>query len=148
MLAKIHQTYGVAPRTVALLSILFLAPIHPSSIARTRWDFYILILVFYTCIAQPYIICFGISTKLSDNLAVGILETAVDCSFVLDIYWNIRTGYTNEQGTVILDRRSTFQYYITTWFGVDMISVIPWDILISSKKVILKLTHPGQKPLV
>ncbi|GMH39840.1 LOW QUALITY PROTEIN: hypothetical protein BSKO_07744 [Bryopsis sp. KO-2023] len=135
VLERINRTTDACSRMVIFLNILFLLQIHPSSPLRTRWDFYILLLVLYTCIAQPYIICFGIDTTLVEHPAIGTLELVVDCSFVLDIYLNIRTGYVNEQGKIVMGRSSLMRNYCKTWFGIDVVSVMPWDLVLSSKKL-------------
>lgn len=50
------------------------------------------------------------------------------CSFS-DIILNFRTTYVSQSGQVVYDTRSIYLHYSTTWFFVDLIAALPFDLL-------------------
>ena len=50
------------------------------------------------------------------------------CSFS-DIILNFRTTYVSQSGQVVYDARSIYLHYCTTWFFVDLIAALPFDLL-------------------
>lgn len=135
MKVKIYQSGGIMSCISIILCILLLAPVHPASRAKSQWDMLILALIFYACIAEPYITCFGVSTDLSNNLIIGLMELIVDSFFLLDIYICMRTGYFKKGGDLVLSRARSFVHYLKTWFIIDFVSAVPWDIILSTEKV-------------
>lgn len=47
----------------------------------------------------------------------------------LDILLNFRTTYVSKSGQVVYDPRSICVHYATTWFFVDLIAALPFDLL-------------------
>lgn len=54
----------------------------------------------------------------------------LDAWFAVDIILNFRTGYI-EHGTVVMDPKKIASNYLSTWFLVDALGTIPFEILIS-----------------
>lgn len=78
------------PATPALQALLWdLIP--PTSLFRSRWDLFMLLLLAYVCITAPYISCFEVELPLDSGL--GVWEMCVNAFFLLDIALNFRTGY-------------------------------------------------------
>lgn len=46
-----------------------------------------------------------------------------------DILLNFRTTYVSQSGQVVYDTRSICLHYCTTWFFVDLIAALPFDLL-------------------
>lgn len=46
-----------------------------------------------------------------------------------DIILNFRTTYVSQSGQVVYDTRSIYLHYSTTWFFVDLIAALPFDLL-------------------
>ncbi|GMH41134.1 hypothetical protein BSKO_09044 [Bryopsis sp. KO-2023] len=65
------------------------------------------------------------------NSTIGILELVVDVSFAHDIYLNFRTSYYDEEGELIERRVMIARNYFKGWFGVDLMSVLPFDVLLA-----------------
>ena len=57
----------------------------------------------------------------------------MDTSFVVDIYLNFRTGYLDEEGKLVLNRMKIALLYTRGWFVIDLISVLPFDMLIATE---------------
>lgn len=51
------------------------------------------------------------------------------CSPGVDIILNFRTTYVSQSGQVVYDPRSICIHYVATWFFVDLIAALPFDLL-------------------
>lgn len=49
--------------------------------------------------------------------------------FFPDIVLNFRTTYVNKKGEVVSDWRSISLNYLKTWFIVDLLAALPFDLL-------------------
>lgn len=51
----------------------------------------------------------------------------------LDIVFNFRTTYVSKSGQVIFDARQICIHYLTTWFIIDLVAALPFDLLYAFK---------------
>ncbi|KAM9840263.1 voltage-gated delayed rectifier potassium channel KCNH5-like [Aulostomus maculatus] len=93
---------------------------------KTTWDWVILILTFYTAIMVPYNVSF--KTK-QNNLAWLVLDSIVDVIFLVDIVLNFHTTFVGPAGEVISDAKLIRMNYMKTWFVIDLLSCLPYDII-------------------
>ncbi|XP_069552725.1 voltage-gated delayed rectifier potassium channel KCNH5-like [Brachyistius frenatus] len=93
---------------------------------KTTWDWVILILTFYTAIVVPYNVSF--KTK-QNNLAWLVLDSVVDIIFLIDIVLNFHTTFVGPSGEVISDAKLIRMNYMKTWFVIDLLSCLPYDII-------------------
>ncbi|XP_044024612.1 potassium voltage-gated channel subfamily H member 5-like isoform X2 [Siniperca chuatsi] len=93
---------------------------------KTTWDWVILILTFYTAIMVPYNVSF--KTK-QNNLAWLVLDSIVDVIFLIDIVLNFHTTFVGPAGEVISDAKLIRMNYMKTWFVIDLLSCLPYDII-------------------
>ncbi|XP_071335251.1 potassium voltage-gated channel subfamily H member 5a [Trachinotus anak] len=93
---------------------------------KTTWDWVILILTFYTAIMVPYNVSF--KTK-QNNLAWLVLDSVVDVIFLVDIVLNFHTTFVGPAGEVISDAKLIRMNYLKTWFVIDLLSCLPYDII-------------------
>ncbi|KXZ53940.1 hypothetical protein GPECTOR_6g858 [Gonium pectorale] len=96
---------------------------------RTKWDLFILVLLVWVLFASPVIICFGLSGDAFHGDWVGIVELCVDLAFAFDIYLNFRTAYYDSKGHLVTERWRIARHYLRTWFLLDVICVIPYDLI-------------------
>ncbi|GFR51910.1 hypothetical protein Agub_g14394, partial [Astrephomene gubernaculifera] len=96
---------------------------------RTKWDLFILVLLLWVLFASPVIICFGLSGDAFRGDWVDIVELAVDLVFAADIYLNFRTAYYDSKGHLVTARWRIARHYLQTWFLLDLICVIPYDLI-------------------
>lgn len=52
--------------------------------------------------------------------------------FVLDIVLNFRTTFVSKKGEVVSDSKLIALNYIRTWFVVDLLAALPFDLLYAS----------------
>jgi len=65
-------------------------------------------------------------------LSPGIKKSLSLILFILcqaDIILNFRTTYVSKSGQVIFEARSICIHYVTTWFIIDLIAALPFDLL-------------------
>ncbi|KPP65892.1 potassium voltage-gated channel subfamily H member 4-like, partial [Scleropages formosus] len=100
------------------------------SISKALWDWMILLATFYVAVTVPYNVCFTAYDE-SDAAARSTIvsDVAVEMLFILDIVINFRTTYVSQSGQVVYDPRSICIHYAATWFVVDLIAALPFDLL-------------------
>ncbi|GAX72669.1 hypothetical protein CEUSTIGMA_g125.t1 [Chlamydomonas eustigma] len=98
---------------------------------RTLWDLMMMSLLVWVCFGSPFVFCFELMGDSQDWNPFWTIEFTVDMIFIVDVYLNFRTAYLDGQGTLITDRRWIAKHYLRTWFIVDFLSVIPWDLITS-----------------
>ena len=74
----------------------------------------------------PYNVSF--KTK-QNNLAWLVLDSVVDVIFLIDIVLNFHTTFVGPAGEVISDAKLIRMNYLRTWFVIDLLSCLPYDII-------------------
>ncbi|EFJ48067.1 hypothetical protein VOLCADRAFT_117675 [Volvox carteri f. nagariensis] len=96
---------------------------------RTKWDLFILVLLAWVLFGSPVVICFGLSGDTLGGDWVRIVELCVDLAFTFDIYLNFRTAYYDSKGHLVTERWRIARHYLKTWFLLDLICIIPYDLI-------------------
>jgi hypothetical protein len=93
---------------------------------KQKWDAWMVLVLFFVAITLPYRIAF--SEK--DPLIWQVLNYSVDLTFLTDIVLTFFTTIPDEErGEVITDKKRIARSYLTSWFAVDVISIIPFDVI-------------------
>lgn len=115
--------------------------IRHDSLSKAIWDWIVLLLVIYTAIEVPYNVAFIVplhkKVSLKDNIW-EILNLCVDILFIVDVIINFRTTYVEGRTVkVVSNPRKIACNYLRTWFFVDFVSAMPFELisLLSSQKV-------------
>ncbi|XP_062483654.1 potassium voltage-gated channel subfamily H member 4 isoform X1 [Pezoporus occidentalis] len=112
------------------------------SIFKALWDWLILLATFYVAITVPYNVCFtGTEENLSAARSPIVSDIAVEMLFILDIILNFRTTYVSQSGQVVYEPRSICIHYVATWFFVDLIAALPFDLLYIFNVTVTSLVH-------
>jgi len=98
---------------------------YPDDTFKLRWDLLVMVLLMFTCFTTPYRLAFYIDEE--DPVHWRIINQCLDFSFFIDIIANFNTAYQNNQYIVVDDRKTIAWNYISSWFFVDLGSVIPFD---------------------
>ncbi|KAG8446663.1 hypothetical protein GDO86_014205 [Hymenochirus boettgeri] len=110
------------------------------SIFKALWDWLILLATFYVAVTVPYNVCFtGHDDSASRSTIVS--DIAVEMLFILDIILNFRTTYVSHSGQVVYETRSICIHYLATWFFVDLIAALPFDLLYAFNVTVTSLVH-------
>ncbi|XP_030591638.1 potassium voltage-gated channel subfamily H member 4a [Archocentrus centrarchus] len=116
------------------------------SVFKALWDWLILLATFYVAVTVPYNVCFVSHDEGDDRRPLVSRSTigsdiAVEMLFILDILLNFRTTYVSQSGQVVYDTRSICIHYCTTWFFVDLIAALPFDLLYAFNITVTSLVH-------
>ncbi|XP_011785117.1 PREDICTED: potassium voltage-gated channel subfamily H member 4 [Colobus angolensis palliatus] len=112
------------------------------SVPKAIWDGLILLATFYVAVTVPYNVCFsGDDDTLITSRHTLVSDIAVEMLFILDIILNFRTTYVSQSGQVISAPRSIGLHYLATWFFVDLIAALPFDLLYVFNITVTSLVH-------
>ncbi|XP_026155967.1 potassium voltage-gated channel subfamily H member 8 [Mastacembelus armatus] len=107
---------------------------------KAGWDWLILLATFYVAVTVPYNVCFiGDDDDLTRSTTVS--DIAVEILFIIDIVFNFRTSYVSKSGQVIFDARQICIHYLTTWFIIDLVAALPFDLLYAFKVSVVSVVH-------
>ncbi|EDL83036.1 potassium voltage-gated channel, subfamily H, member 8, isoform CRA_c [Rattus norvegicus] len=108
---------------------------------KAGWDWLILLATFYVAVTVPYNVCFIGNEDLSTTRSTTVSDIAVEILFIIDIILNFRTTYVSKSGQVIFEARSICIHYVTTWFIIDLIAALPFDLLYAFNVTVVSLVH-------
>uniref|UniRef100_A0A8C4W536 Voltage-gated inwardly rectifying potassium channel KCNH3 n=1 Tax=Gopherus evgoodei TaxID=1825980 RepID=A0A8C4W536_9SAUR len=89
---------------------------------KAGWDGLILLATLYVAVTVPYSVC--VSAGSDEGLTI---------LFILDIVLNFRTTFVSKSGQVVFDPHSIFLHYLTSWFLLDLLAALPFDLLYAFK---------------
>jgi hypothetical protein len=119
--------------TVAVSKKRFFGPLDLGSPFLKKWDALSLSLLFYTASVTPYEVAFLASTSETSTINVDmlfLLNMCVDAIFFTDLFIQIRTPFRDEEtGRLVLSIKRIFQKYASSWFVLDLVSVLPFDFI-------------------
>lgn len=99
----------------------------PNSPFFIVWNLLMITFIFYLIIFLPYRLVF------SPNTHINVwFEEVMNYLFIIDIFFNFFQGYYNSKGEIILDQKTVIYHYLTSYFILDLLSVIPFKYLINS----------------
>lgn len=93
---------------------------------KAIWDWVILCLTFYTAIMVPYNVAF--KNKTSEDVSLLVLDSIVDVIFFIDIVLNFHTTFVGPGGEVVSDPKIIRMNYLKSWFIIDLLSCLPYDV--------------------
>ncbi|KAG9264251.1 potassium voltage-gated channel subfamily H member 4 isoform X1 [Astyanax mexicanus] len=119
------------------------------SVCKALWDWLILLATFYVAVTVPYNVCFSSPDDSnhdepecdSTSRSTIVSDIAVEMLFILDIILNFRTTYVGPAGQVVYDARSICLHYSATWFILDLIAALPFDLLYAFNVSVTSLVH-------
>lgn len=74
----------------------------------------------------PYNVSF--KTK-QNNVTWLVVDSIVDVIFLVDIVLNFHTTFVGPAGEVISDPKLIRMNYVKTWFVIDLLSCLPYDVI-------------------
>ncbi|KAM4550366.1 voltage-gated delayed rectifier potassium channel KCNH8 [Fundulus diaphanus] len=107
---------------------------------KAGWDWLILLATFYVAVTVPYNVCFiGDDDDLTRSTTVS--DIGVEILFIIDIIFNFRTTFVSKSGQVIFNARQICIHYLTTWFIIDLVAALPFDLLYAVKVSVVSVVH-------
>ncbi|VVC94381.1 unnamed protein product, partial [Leptidea sinapis] len=96
---------------------------------KTFWDWLILIATFYVAVVVPYNASFVDEGHPRISVTSDVI---VEALFIIDIVLNFRTTFVSKKGEVVSDSKPIALNYIRSWFVVDLLAALPFDLLYAS----------------
>ena len=106
-------------------------------ILQALWDFIIILVLLAVCVITPARVAF----TDEDDLTWAIVGFLFDLLFGIDLVLNFFMAYHDEEFNLIDDRKvskhlvtlcqTISKEYLKSWFTVDLISVIPMNLILS-----------------
>lgn len=93
------------------------------------WDLLCLVFIIYQSIIIPFRLCFDVEA----DGAIGVIETIMDVSFMIDIVVTFNTGF-YKKGYLVMKRKDIILNYIKTWFILDLLASFPYSWVISGEE--------------
>ena len=99
--------------------------IHPNALVMRRWDLLVIILLAYVAVVTPWEVAFLESS--STISALFVINRIVDFFFLVDIFISFRVQFPRKKGKGwVSDKRLIRNNYLTGWFAVDLLSILPF----------------------
>lgn len=92
---------------------------------RITWDFFLLILIFISCILIPYQLVFLHQVSWTSSMVVYL----IDIVFLVDMRLNFKTSY-RSHGSEVFDSKKVSDHYLRTSFVRDLVSSFPFDAIL------------------
>lgn len=105
--------------------------LNPDQLMWQYWDLWLAILLLYVAVVTPFEVAF-LDTVMWNTLFW--INRVVDISFICDMFRQFFVPYADEKqdGRIIRNNRLMAIKYLTSWFPLDFLSIIPYDMLTNS----------------
>lgn len=90
-----------------------------------HWDIGMLVAISYVAIATPYEVAF-LEPEIN---AIFVVNRMVDMVFLCDLILQFFITAQDERGNWVKNRGMIAQMYLRSWFAIDVISLLPFDII-------------------
>ena len=79
-----------------------------------------------------------------DQLPLLVIDSMVDVVFFVDIVLNFHTTFVGPSGEVISDPRVIRMNYLKSWFVIDLLSCLPYDVF-NAFQYVDDVSHVSEK---
>ncbi|KAJ3138812.1 hypothetical protein HK100_012208 [Physocladia obscura] len=95
-----------------------------------RWDALALVLLLFTATCTPYEVAFLTADGAPAIDILFLINQFVNVVFLIDMFIQMRTPFRDaETGQFVNDQTAIALKYLKSWFSVDLLSTIPWELL-------------------
>ena len=103
--------------------------IYPNDKAKELfWDTVISIILLITCFITPINLAFQEETEMVEWYMM--FNYVIDILFFMDILVNFNSAYQNEMYEMIDDRKVIAKTYLSGWFVIDLLAIIPFTVIL------------------
>lgn len=116
---------------------------YPEDPIKAYWDIFIMIVLIFACLVQPCRLAF-VEEEPASWIKVYYI---VDFMFLFDICQIFNSAYYDENFNMVIDRKTLAKTYIESWFIVDVVAIIPFDLfMVNSNNIneIVRITRIGR----
>ena len=117
--------------------------IFPDMRPKQYWDLYLTLLVVVSTIITPWRLAF---IEDDDTVLWIVIDSIIDLFFLIDIFINFFTVYTNHQEDYVINRKKIFLNYLFGWFIFDITAIIPINYFFSQEEGVSDLARLARLP--
>ncbi|XP_010563464.1 PREDICTED: potassium voltage-gated channel subfamily H member 3 [Haliaeetus leucocephalus] len=113
---------------------------------KAGWDGLILLATLYVAVTVPYSVCVGAGSEEGLPAARGppsACDLCVEILFMMDIILNFRTTFVSKSGQVVLEPRAVAHHYLASWFLLDLVAALPFDLLAACQVNVVRANCSG-----
>lgn len=114
---------------------------YPDSSCLGFWDLFMAVALIVSCMTTPIGVAFPQTEE--SQYSWDIYMNTIDSLFLMDILIIFNTAYIIEEFTVVDNRKKIAKRYLTGWFAIDVIAILPFDMIMQGLEVnhLVKLTR-------
>lgn len=101
--------------------------IYPDEKNKEAWDLFMTFILLITCVLTPYNIAF----VPNEDITSWIVSCAIDVLFAIDMLVIFNSVYFDENMGLVTNRKQIGKNYLTGWFAIDLLAIIPFDVLLN-----------------
>ena len=101
--------------------------IYPDEKNKEAWDLFMTVILLITCVLTPYTIAFVPNEDITSRIVSGV----IDVLFAIDMLVIFNSVYFDENMGLVTNRKQIAKNYLTRWFAIDLLAIIPFDILLN-----------------
>jgi len=75
----------------------------------------------------PFNIAFG---QIEEPIGWVLVNFTIDFCFLVDIMVIFNSAYYDEEFIIVEDRKMIAKEYITSWFTIDLLAILPFDYIL------------------
>ena len=102
--------------------------IYPDNDYKEGWDLFMALVLIFTCTMTPYTIAF----HTVEDFATKVINSTIDILFLIDMIVIFNTAIYNENMRFVTDRKKIAKNYLMGWFTIDLLAIVPFDLMIQS----------------
>ncbi|OMJ72010.1 hypothetical protein SteCoe_29654 [Stentor coeruleus] len=142
IISKLIKNHGVT-ETLMYIDHLSSFMFHPNNKFREAWNGMISMLLLYTATIMPLSMAFFESDSQDQWY---YLDLILDVLFFCDILVTLNTAYFDQCGVLISKRSTIFWKYFKSWFWIDLVSCIPFNLISGSRRSYNSLLRLARLP--
>lgn len=103
--------------------------IYPEDPTKQWWDLFVTIVLLVSCIEAPLDVAF--SSTEPQSILSNPLSLVLDIIFLLDIFVIFNSAFYTANLEIVEDRKAIAKNYLSGWFCVDVLAILPIDLILS-----------------
>lgn len=104
---------------------------YPEDQHKVYWDLFITGILLVSCIVTPWRIAFA-DLSIDEPLEWLVINYTIDCLFLIDILVIFNSAFHNDDFNIVEDRKEIAKQYLSGWFTIDLLAIMPFDLMIES----------------
>lgn len=113
----------------------------PLGYARLIWDLIAFLCILLELWMTPFQLIF--CDNFQTPRGIEVMSYVINAFFACDVVLNFNTGYIDGD-TMIMQRRLIISNYVRSWFFVDLLATVPWDLILMSLGGVMTMGKMGK----